>query len=356
MNGAIPAAAAAFAGRLGVRWPVVQAPMAGGPTTPALVAAVCEAGGLGSLGAALMAPAAIRQAAAEIRARTSRPFSINLFVLPPADPAPATLAVALARLAPLHAELGLPPPALPGSFGESLEEQIDAVLDVAPAMVSTHFGPPPQRLREACRARGIAVVATATTPDEAAALETAGADAVVAQGAEAGGHRGSFLGDTGATGLGTMVLVPAIADRVRIPVIAAGGIMDGRGIRAALALGAAAVQMGTAFLACPEAGTHALHKAALAAAAGTMTTRGVTGRVARGLPTRLLEVLDADAGRAPDYPVQNALSAPLRAAAARDGRPDLMAMWAGQGHARARAEPAGRLLAEWVREAGLCGG
>ncbi len=348
-------AGAAFAARLGLRWPIVQAPMAGGPTTPHLIAAVGAAGALGSLGAALMAPAAIREAAAAVRTLGDRPFAINLFALPPPAVAADALAPALARLAPFHAELGLSAPTIPNAWGEGLDGQIDAVLDAAPTAVSTHFGPPPARLLAGCRARGIAVFATATTPEEARALEAAGVDAVVAQGAEAGGHRGSFLAPPDRAPLGTMVLVPAIVDSVRIPVIAAGGIMDGRAIRAALALGAAAVQMGTAFLACPEAGTHPLHKAALATAEGTMLTRGVTGREARGLRNRLLERLDADAAAAPDYPVQNALSAPLRAAAARAGRADLMAMWAGQGHARARAVPAGELVEALAREAGLDG-
>jgi nitronate monooxygenase len=184
-------------------------------------------------------------------------------------------------------------------------------------------------------------------------LEACGADAVVAQGAEAGGHRGSFLAGSLPAEIGMIALVPAIVDHVGIPVIAAGGIMEARGIRAAMALGAAAVQMGTAFLACPEAGTHPLHKAALATAAGTMVTRGVTGRHARGLRNRLLETLDRDADTAPDYPLQNALSSGLRAAAAREGRADLMAMWAGQGHRLARSEPAGDLVARWAAEAGL---
>jgi nitronate monooxygenase len=344
-----------FAARFGLRWPIVQAPMAGGPTTPELIAAVGAAGGLGSLGAALMPPSEIRAAAAAIRARSNAPFSVNLFVLPPSSPEPEGVARAIDRLLPFHSELGLLPPSAPASWGVSLEHQIDAVLDVAPAVVSTHFGPPPPRLAAGCRERGIAIFATATTPAEAAHLEAVGVDAVVAQGAEAGGHRGSFLAVPGAPAIGTIVLVPAIVDRVRIPVIAAGGIMDGRGIRAALALGASAVQMGTAFLACPEAGTHPAHKAALVTADGTMVTRGVTGRHARGLRNRLLETLERDAEAAPDYPVQNALSAGLRAAAARVGRDDLMAMWAGQGHRFARAEPVRDLIARWAAEAGLRG-
>jgi nitronate monooxygenase len=349
----VTAVARAFAARFGLRWPIIQAPMAGGPTTPELIVAVGAAGGLGSLGAALLSADVIRTTAAVIRTRSNRPFAINLFVLPPAAPEPSLVAAALARLAPLHAELGLPPPVAPSSFASALDEQIDTVLEIAPAVVSTHFGPPPPRLVAGCRARGIAIFATATTVAEAVHLEACGADAVVAQGAEAGGHRGSFLAGSLPAEIGMIALVPAIVDHVGIPVIAAGGIMEARGIRAAMALGAAAVQMGTAFLACPEAGTHPLHKAALATAAGTMVTRGVTGRHARGLRNRLLETLDRDADTAPDYPLQNALSSGLRAAAARDGRADLMAMWAGQGHRLARAEPAGDLVARWAAEAGL---
>jgi nitronate monooxygenase len=347
------AAAHAFAARFGLRWPIVQAPMAGGPTTPELIVAIGAAGALGSLGAALLPAADISTTAAVIRAQSDRPFAINLFVLPPAAPSASMVSGALARIAPLHDELGLPPPVAPSRFGAPLDQQIDAVLDVAPAVVSTHFGPPPPRLVAGCHARGIAIFATATTAEEAVHLEACGVDAVVAQGAEAGGHRGSFLPGPAAAAIGTIALVPAVVDRVRIPVIAAGGIMDGRGIRAALALGASAVQMGTAFLACPEAGTHPLHKSALATAEGTMVTRGVTGRHARGLRNRLLEALDRDADMAPDYPVQNLLSSALRAAAARDGRVDLMTMWAGQGHRLARTEPAGDLIARWSAQAGL---
>jgi nitronate monooxygenase len=348
------ARARALAERLGVALPILQAPMAGGPSTPELAAAVAAAGGLGNLGAAMLSPAQILEACAAVRARTDRPFGVNLFVLPPAvAPAADTMALALDRLAPFHAELGLPPPVIPNAFGEPLDAQIAAVLETAPALVSTHFGPPPPVLVEGCRARGLLLAASATTPDEARALVAAGVDIVVAQGAEAGGHRGTFLAPVERSLIGTMALVPQVVDAVDVPVIAAGGIMDGRGIAAALALGAAGVQLGTAFLACPEAGTHPLHKAALASAEGTMLTRGLSGRHARGLRNRLLETLERSAHEAPDYRVQNALSSALRTAAAKQGRPDLMALWAGQGHRMARAEPAAAVLARVARESGL---
>jgi len=339
--------------RLGIRLPIIQAPMAGGMTTPALVAAVSEAGGLGSLGAAMLSPAQIREACAAIRALTAQPFNVNLFVLPNTEPEPQVLARAATRLAPFHAELGLPPPTIPNAWGEALDGQFAAVLEAAPAVISSHFAALPEAFIAACKRRGILVITSATTPDEARALELAGVDAVIAQGAEAGGHRGSFLKPVEQSLIGTMALVPLMVDAVNIPVIAAGGIIDGRGIAAALTLGASAAQLGTAFLACPEAGTHPLHKAALSSAESTMLTRGVTGRHARGLRNRLLETLELTADAAPDYRMQSSLSGPLRAAAAKQGRADLMAMWAGQGHRLARAEPAGELIARFATEAGL---
>jgi nitronate monooxygenase len=340
-----------FAARLGIAQPIIQAPMAGGMTTPELVAAVSNAGGLGSLGAAMLSPQQIRENVAAIRRLTARPFQVNLFVLPRPTPEPADVAAATMRLAPFHAELGLPPPAVPNRWGEDFDDQIRAVLELAPPVVSTHFAPPPPAILAGLKSRGIMTITTATTPAEAHELERLGVDAVVAQGAEAGGHRGSFHDPSSPPLIGTMALVPAIVDAVSIPVIAAGGIMDGRGIAAALALGASAAQLGTAFLACPEAGTHPLHKAALTATDATIMTRGVTGRHARGLRNRLLTALSQGAESVPDYRVQSTLSGPLRAAAQKQNRPEFMAMWAGQGHRLARSEPAAQLVLAFAKQA-----
>src|SRR5262245_59050461 len=240
--------------RLRFDYPIIQAPLAGGGDTPALVAAVCEAGALGCIGAAYLTPGQIVEAARAVRTRTARPFGINLFAPLPApvpvpDPGPA-----LARVAPFYAELGLPPPTLPASGGYTFDEQLVMALDSGAAVFSFTFGMLPASAIEAIKGRGMFLIGTATTVEEAVALEQAGVNAVVTQGSEAGGHRSTFATTFDRGMVGTLALVPQVVDAVRVPVIASGGIMDGRGIVAALALGAAAVQMGTAFLTCDEAG------------------------------------------------------------------------------------------------------
>lgn len=338
---------------LGTRWPIVQAPMAGGIDTPELAAAVSNAGGLGSLGCAYMTAQAIEAAAARVRALTSRPFAINLFA--PSQTADDRDAVA--RVSPIlqefRAALGLPATPPPVPAGDEFAAQLEAVLRVRPAVFSFTFGTPAQWQIEALQARSIAVVGTATSVEEAEALASLGVDAVCAQGAEAGGHRGTFLGPFEDAMIGTITLVPQIAARVRVPVIAAGGIMDGRAIRAALSLGAAAVQLGTAFMACPEAGTSAVHRAALMSTAARVTTvtRAFSGRPARGLRNRFSDAF-ATIAAAP-FPIQQSLTRDIRAAAAAQGRIDLMQMWAGQGAPLIRALPAAALLAALVHEAGL---
>jgi nitronate monooxygenase len=343
--------------RLGLRSPVIQAPMAGGGDTAALVAAVNEAGGLGFVGAAYLTPAQIAERAHDIRNRTALPFGINLFAPTPAPGPAPMMAEAMARVAGFHAELGLPEAEEPAYAGDAFDRQMAAVLDSGAAFYSVTFGLPPADSVAAAKARGIRVLGTATTVAEAVALEQAGVDAVIAQGGEAGGHRGSFIGDAwkdrGANLVGTMALVPQVTDAVGVPVIASGGIMDGRGIAAALALGATAVQMGTVFLPTEEAGIPEAHKAAILAAREDQTriTRAFSGRPARGFVNRFMEAVeDPDA---PDavlpFPLQNTLTRPLRTAAGKAGRPEFLSLWAGQGLGLARRRAAGELVAELLR-------
>lgn len=339
---------------LALRLPIVQGPMAGSDT-PALAAAVSAAGGLGMVGAGMSSPAAIAESAAEVRRRTDQPFGINLFVQDTPTPDAATVAQALERLAPLYAELGLPPPEMPARWCEDFRAQFDALLAARPAVASFTFGILNSADVARLHAAGCYVVGTATTVAEALAWADVGADAVCASGMEAGGHRGSFLGDFAASMIGTLALVPQCVDALcprGVAVIAAGGIMDGRGIAAAQALGAEAVQMGTAFLVCPESGIGNAYRQALAGATATdtRTTRIFSGRPARAIVNRMAEQLQAFEDSVPAYPIQNALTGALRRAAAQAGRDDYLSMWAGQGVAAARPLPAAALVAQLEEE------
>ncbi|RJF82176.1 nitronate monooxygenase [Azospirillum cavernae] len=341
--------------RLGLRSPIIQAPMAGGGDSAALVAAVNEAGGFGFVGAAYLTPAQLTERARDIRSRTALPFGVNLFAPQPEPTASAALTeAAVARVAGFYAELGLPAPSAPAYPGDSFATLVPAMLDSGAAIFSVTFGLPPADVVSAAKTRGMRVMGTATTVAEALALEQAGVDAVIAQGAEAGGHRGGFIGDPAANLIGAMALVPQIVDAVGVPVIASGGIMDGRGIAAALALGATAVQLGTVFLTCDEAGIPEVHKQAILDAAildaaedQTRLTRAFSGRPARGLVNRFMETVE-DRER-PDavlpFPLQNALTRPLRAAAGQQGRAEFLSLWAGQGAPMARRRPAGEVVA-----------
>lgn len=342
-------------GLFGVELPIVQAPMAGGPDTPALAAAVCNAGGLGSLGCAYLAPDKIEAVAADLRRQTTRPFALNLFVRADEPDDAAARERVLPALREFAREIGLPDEPRPGPPPPSFEAQLEAVLRVQPRVFSFTFGMPTREQMAALRARQITVVGTATTVDEAEALAALGVDAVCAQGGEAGGHRGTFLGRFEDALVGTLALVPQIARRVRLPVLAAGGIMDGRAIRAALTLGAVAAQLGTAFLLCPEAGTHPAHREALAspAAQRTVITRAFSGRAARGIRNRMTDAFERVA--AAPFPQQQRLTAELRATAAAQRRVDLMQLWAGQGAPLGRAMPAAELVDTLAREAGLKG-
>jgi nitronate monooxygenase len=314
----------------GVRYPLVQAGMAGGATTPRLVAAVSEAGGLGTLGAGYMQPRAIRDAVQEIRSLTDAPFAVNLFV-PEPFAEPHSPAEAGAPLASYRRELGLDEPGELSSYAPSFEEQLAVVLEEQVSVFSFTFGIPTADQLSGLRGVGTITCGTATKVREAAELERRGVDAVCAQGYEAGGHRGTFIGSAYEAMVGTFALTPQVADAVSVPVLAAGGVMDGRGLAAALALGADGAQMGTAFLACPESGAHPAYKEALLAATeeDTTITRAFSGKPARGLRNRFIEEMASHEAGFPDYPVQNAYTRDLRAAAAERGDTGLMSLWSG---------------------------
>lgn len=341
--------------RLGIRHPILQAPMAGGPTTPALVAAVSEAGGLGNIGAAFMPPDALRAAIRAVRDLTDRPFGVNLFARLPGGAAdPDRTAELDAALAARRSGLGLPAPAPDRGAPppDHLDDQLQVIADERVAVFSFTFGIVDASV---VAATGATVLGTATSVAEAQALEAAGVNAVIAQGAEAGGHRGSFLTPFAEGLVGTIALVPQVVDAVDVPVVAAGGIGDGRGVAAALALGAQAASLGTAFLACPEAGVPPPYRRALAEASETSTTVTdlFTGRPARGLRNALLDEIEAaDVPPAP-FPSQGALIADLREEGLRRDDPEMMVMWSGQAAALARARPAGEVVKRVIEEAGL---
>lgn len=337
--------------RLGITHPIIQAPMAGGASTVALAIAVTNAGALGSLAAPYLTPTQIADAAAAIRAGTGGPFGVNLFAPTPV-PAAADPTAAMSTLAPFHAELGLAPPTVPVGGGIDFAAQFAAALASPATVLSFTFGVLTSEQVAAVQSRGIMLVGTATTVAEAVQLEALGVDAVVAQGAEAGGHRGSFAGDFGASMIGTLALVPQMVDAVGIPVIASGGIMDGRGIAAALALGAQAVQMGTAFLTADEAGITEGYKQLILSTpeSATRVTRAFSGRPARGIVNLAMTAIEGDAGAILPFPLQNALTRPMRNAATAQDRPEFLSLWAGQALTLARRQPAAAMVARLVEE------
>ncbi len=340
---------------LGIDYPIVQGPL-GGLASQRLTAAVSSFGGLGSFGALGLEPDAIKDVVAEIRALTSAPFAMNLWVSMEDDGARAVgereFARSAAALADQLAALGAPPPAFKTYAPVRFEDQARALLDAAVPVMSFVFGIPPKEILQECRTKGIATIGAATTPDEASALEEAGVDAIAASGFEAGGHRGSFLRAAEDSLTGTLALVPQLVDRVALPVIAAGGIADARGVVAALALGAEGVQIGTAFLGCEESGASPLHRAALLEkkAGRTALTKGFTGRLARGIENRLMEELNRPGVPILPYPLQRALVKNVATAAEAAGRPDLLPMWAGQGASLSTWTDAAAFLGTLVEE------
>lgn len=336
--------------RLGMSVPIVQGPFGGGLSSVGLTATVSDNGGLGSFGAHHLSGEQLLATAAQLRRRTARPFALNLWIphqgSDTAHIDDAQFERQVQRLRPYYDALGLSPPRRPSTFWPAYDEQLAAVLDARPAVFSFVFGAPPPTVLETCRRRGIFTIGTATSVREALHLEQAGVDAVVASGFEAGGHRPSFLQEPECCLTGTLALIPQVVDAVKRPVIAAGGIADGRGVAAALALGAQGVQIGTAFLACRQSNASPAHREALFGddAGHTALTRAFTGRLARGIVNRFMREQAMHADDLPPYPVQNWFTAPIKAAAAAQDRPEFLPLWAGQAAPLLRSRDAGEFM------------
>lgn len=318
---------------LGIELPIIQAPMAGAQGS-ALAAAVSNAGGLGSLPCAMLSLEAMRDELVAIHAHTRGPFNVNFFCHAPPTPSAEREAAWRSALAPYYREYGVDVDSIPVGPGRApfSSEAADVLSDFKPAVVSFHFGLPSGDLLARARAWGSKIFSSATTVDEARWLAAQGVDAIIAQGIEAGGHRGLFLSEDLSTQIGTFALLPQIVREVKVPVIAAGGIADAKGVAAAMALGAAGVQIGTAYMLCPEATTSVVHRAALKSdgARHTALTNLFTGRPARGIVNRLMKELGPISTAAPAFPLAAAAIAPLRANAESRGSGDFSPLWAGQ--------------------------
>lgn len=338
----------------GIDLPIVQAPMANS-STPEMALAVAQAGGLGSIPCAALTPDQARAAVALVRGGAKGPVNLNFFSHTTPGPDPARMMAWRARLAPYYVEAGLDPAPPPPAGGRApFDDAFCAVVEeVKPEVVSFHFGLPDRALLERVRATGAKIISSATTVAEAVWLEQRGVDAVIATGFEAGGHRGSFLTLDMASQPGTFALVPQVVEAVRVPVIAAGGIAEGRGIAAAFALGAAAVQVGTAYLFCPEAMVSPVQRALLDQATDetTTVTNLFTGRPARGVVNRIMREIGPLAVEAPAFPTAGGALAPLRSKAESEGRGDFTNQWAGQAARLSPRLPAGELTKALAEDA-----
>jgi nitronate monooxygenase len=334
---------------LGTELPIIQAPMAGAQGS-ALAIAVSNAGGLGSLPCAMFGPDAMRRELAALKAGTRKPFNVNFFCHTPPTASEQREAAWRAALSPYYAEFGIDPAGIGAGPGRApfSAEAAELLEEFKPAVVSFHFGLPSADLLRRVKGLGAKILSSATTVDEARWLEARGVDAVIAQGLEAGGHRGTFLSDDLGSQASTFGLLPEIVRAVKLPVIAAGGIADAKGVAAALALGAAGVQIGTAFLLCPEATTSAVHRAALRseAARHTALTNLFTGRPARGIVNRLMREIGPLSPLAPAFPLATGALAPLRAKAESRGSGDFSPLWCGGNPSGCKEVPAAQLIRE----------
>jgi nitronate monooxygenase len=330
---------------VGTALPIIQAPMAGFQVSP-LAIAVCKAGGLGSLPCAMLGLDAMRKELSAIKAATDRPYNVNFFCHTPPVPNEQREAAWRRALSPYYREYGIDPDSIPPGPGRApfTAEAAELLSEFRPPVVSFHFGLPSPDLVAKVKGWGAKVLASATTVDEARWLEAHGADVVIAQGVEAGGHRGNFLSDDLSTQVGTFALLPQVVRAVKVPVIAAGGIADAKGVAAALALGAAGVQVGTAYLLCPEATTSAVHRAALKseAARHTALTNVFTGRPARGIVNRVIRELGPMTAT-PEFPLATTGITPIRAKAESKGSGDFSPLWSGQNPSGCREIPAAEL-------------
>ena len=337
----------------GIETPILQAPMAGTQAS-AMAVAVSSAGGLGGLPTAVFSPEQVEAEIRVIRAATDKPFNLNFFCHTPPHADSAANARWIAALKPAYDALGVAPPSEAGGPGRApFDDALCRIVEAhKPPVVSFHFGLPEEALLRRVRATGAKIISSATTVAEAQWLEARGVDAIIAQGAEAGGHRGIFLSDDIAAQPGTFTLVPQVVDAVRVPVIAAGGVADARSVAAALALGASAVQPGTIYLFCPEATISPLYREALAQARDdqTVLTNVFTGRPARGIANRIVREFGPISSAAPAFPLAAAAVAPLRAASEKRGSADYLQMWSGQAARLGRALPAGELTRTLARE------
>ena len=335
----------------GIEFPLIQAPMAGAQAAK-LAIAVSNAGGLGSLPCAMLTLDAMKKELGEIKSQTAKPYNVNFFCHVPPVPSDEREARWRAALTPYYNEFGIDAANIPAGPGRApfTAEAADVLSEFKPAVVSFHFGLPPSNLMERVRSWGGKIISSATTVDEACWLEHHGVDAVIAQGLEAGGHRGIFLSGDLTTQLGTFALLPQIVRAVKVPVIAAGGIADAQGVAAAMALGAAGVQVGTAYLLCPEAMTSSVHRAALKSAGTrhTALTNIFTGRPARGIVNRVMREMGAINSAAPEFPLATSAIAPLRAKAEGQGSGDFSPLWSGQNAGGCKEIPAAQLTRELV--------